>query len=502
MLALILAFAFVDPPKITISKETTYITGPLRADGVVDYVASLNEPLKQIKPEDNAAVLLVKAMGKEAASEKIAADYYRLLKCDPPTEKGTYLVDFHEFLKRKDRDFDDAATAALERCQLRPWKPSQEPIIEEWLRLNEKPLAMAVEATRRSRCVAPYLSGNDPPMMIAVELGMVQGCRTVARLIAARAMRSAGEGRLEAAFEDIDALHRLATLLGREAKTIIEDLVAIALRGVAFRAEHSLALVGKPSEQLLQRRIAQTLALPRFIELVDRLDHWERLAILNGTLYSIIYGGKVLGGRDPSPPAGLDGEFIDEALRTVNRWIDQYVAAIRAKPGSGGKSVDDLERELSEKMRRARERESTFFLFRSPTPPHPRGPKAAAGERYAEVMIGLLFPAFSMAAQAKIRTIAVQRQTALVYAIALYKQKHGAYPEKLDAAELGVPAEATIDPFTTKPFVFDVKERKRRIVSAGPDGIIGPRIKPNAKNITAADRAMAPPVDDVVVELP
>jgi hypothetical protein len=48
LIALVLAFA--DPPKITISKETTYITGPLRMDGVVDYVGSLNEPLKQIKP--------------------------------------------------------------------------------------------------------------------------------------------------------------------------------------------------------------------------------------------------------------------------------------------------------------------------------------------------------------------------------------------------------------------------------------------------------------------
>src|SRR4051812_19613204 len=119
---------------------------------------------------------------------------------------------------------------ALEQCQRHPWKSSEQPLLEEWLNLNEKPLALAVEATRRPRCVAPYLSSNDPPLMIAIELRMAQGCRTVARLLALRAMRSAGEGKLESAFEDIDALHRLASLLGLEAKTIIELLVPIALR--------------------------------------------------------------------------------------------------------------------------------------------------------------------------------------------------------------------------------------------------------------------------------
>src|SRR5262249_48590121 len=163
----------------------------------------------------------------------------------------------------------------------------------------------------------------------------------------------------------------------------------------------------------------------------------------------------------------------------VNRWIDRYVKAIRAKPGTGVETVADLEVELSDKVRRKRERQNTFFLFRSSEPRHPRGPKAAAGEHYAEVMIGLLLPAFSMAAQAKTRSLTVQRQTAVVYAIALYKQKRGSYPEKLDATELGIPAEATIDPFTEKPFFYDAENGKRRIVSAGPDRIVGPRIKPN-----------------------
>ena len=50
--------------EITISKETTYITEPLRKDGYVDYVAALNERFRAgVTPENNAAVPFWKAMG-------------------------------------------------------------------------------------------------------------------------------------------------------------------------------------------------------------------------------------------------------------------------------------------------------------------------------------------------------------------------------------------------------------------------------------------------------
>src|SRR5262245_43901123 len=50
--------------KFSISKETTYVTGPLDKDGYIDYAAALNERLGQgVTPENNANVLLWRAMG-------------------------------------------------------------------------------------------------------------------------------------------------------------------------------------------------------------------------------------------------------------------------------------------------------------------------------------------------------------------------------------------------------------------------------------------------------
>src|SRR5262245_11644877 len=50
--------------KFTISKQTTYVTGPLTKDGTIDYAAALHQRLSQgVTPESNANVLFWKATG-------------------------------------------------------------------------------------------------------------------------------------------------------------------------------------------------------------------------------------------------------------------------------------------------------------------------------------------------------------------------------------------------------------------------------------------------------
>ena len=77
------------PVLVTISKETTYITEPLRPDGYPDYLAALNQlASKGVTPEDNAVVILVQAFGpklvdcvddKPLSSEACAAFFQRVV---------------------------------------------------------------------------------------------------------------------------------------------------------------------------------------------------------------------------------------------------------------------------------------------------------------------------------------------------------------------------------------------------------------------------------------
>jgi hypothetical protein len=204
--------------------------------------------------------------------------------------------------------------------------------------------------------------------------------------------------------------------------------------------------------------------------LVESFDQWERLVLLNAVAYIMVYGPKVYGDAK-TPPEAYDVVAVDEALRTINRWYDRFSQALRLKPGDKGQTINDLEDELSAKLRRMRERKDTFFLFRQPLPAHPRGPKAAQGQAFAEVMMASMLPAFPAFQVPKLRTIAFGRQTALAYALTAYKVEHGKYPEELHASELRVSPETLLDPFyVDKPFAYRIENGKRSITGYEPPG--------------------------------
>ena len=97
----VLWFAFmalyvVPPPPVPleISKQTTYFTAPLNADGTVNYVQALDDLYRNgVKPEDNAAVLLIQAFGPaDIERDRLPATLKGLgLKPDALPEKGDYL---------------------------------------------------------------------------------------------------------------------------------------------------------------------------------------------------------------------------------------------------------------------------------------------------------------------------------------------------------------------------------------------------------------------------
>ena len=178
-----------DAPKLKIDRETTYVTGPLDKDGNVDYPAVLTELLgKGVSPENNANVLLIRAVGpgsrdqKAAEFQKLLADYYKKLGMDwsesgdrpaeyykklgieKPPERGDYFVDLHDYLK-KNVKLEPVKLAEkeaeLNRALLRPWTSKSHPVAAVWLKTNEKPLALVIEAGKRSRYFAPVHAPED-----------------------------------------------------------------------------------------------------------------------------------------------------------------------------------------------------------------------------------------------------------------------------------------------------------------------------------------------------
>jgi hypothetical protein len=496
-----------EPTVITIGKETTFLTEPIGADGFVDYFAALNAPLADLDPRNNAAVLLVQAVGPKATPRETAAAYFRLLKCDPPPETGEYLVDIQEFVERKKLPDEDAIIEKYDRFQSHLWSASEHPLFVELLQVNERPLTLVVEASRRPVFTVPYVAASDSPVILNSHLELVQAGRTAVRVLMLRAMKSVAEGKVEAAYEDVDACHRLANLVGGSAKSVIEGLFATAYRNVALNQERAIAFSGKLTPDALRRRAAIVQAMAAPCDVRRTLDRGERLMALDAISATMRYGvDRVFPKQDggaPKPHPPQAAAAYDEAMRTVNRMFDELLEAL-ALPDLNARrtAIAKLEADLAKRTKENFERRKTFFLFREARPPHPRGPKAEAGQEIAETLMATSVAAWASADAAQTRCLTEQRQTVLAYALAAHKAEQGRHPEKLNAKELSIRPETLIDPFTDKPFVERVENGKRQVVSAAYDGVIGPKIKPDDKTATAADRAAMPPIDDIVLELP
>jgi len=225
-------------PKLPIGRETTYVTGPLDKDGYIEYDAALNARLSNgITPDQNANVLIWKALGPRPESESVAAEYFKALGISPPPEKGDYLLDFKSFAK--DQQVLRALEDQLGRAIQRPWTAKECPELAAWLISNDKPLAVVIEASKRrdyfNPLVAPHAE-NETGVLIGARLPSVQKCRTLAGALAARAMLQCGDRRFDEAWQDLMACHRLGRLVGRGA-SLIEALVGIAVEQVARTAE-------------------------------------------------------------------------------------------------------------------------------------------------------------------------------------------------------------------------------------------------------------------------
>src|SRR5262249_19762041 len=141
--------------KWTVSKETTYVTEPLDKDGYIDYAAALNERLRQgVTPANNANVLLWKAIGPHPEGTTMPPEFFVWLGIPAPPEKGEYFIDLNQYMKdhlKIDPSKDgDESHDQLNRSIQRPWTLNEYPKLASWLEANEKPLALVVEATRRS----------------------------------------------------------------------------------------------------------------------------------------------------------------------------------------------------------------------------------------------------------------------------------------------------------------------------------------------------------------
>ena len=321
--------------KLTVSRETTVLLGPLNPDGTVNYVAALNQMYGQgVTPENNAAVLLIQATGRRVLLGKAASRVLKELGIEALPATGNYFVELVNFVPGlpasspaggvKTKDLQGRAEIEFRKAIKEPWRADDYPVIAKWLQANAEPLSLVLAATRRPRYHLPFVAASDPPCLLDVVRPYVGLYREIARALATRAMLHAGEGRIDEAISDLLALHRLGRLLGQGGR-LLERLVGVIADGAASEVSVALATGGELSAAQARRLLGGLEAPAPIHDVVEAVDKAERFFFLDAVT------GEAR--RSWTGHHGNDGVKIntdwDKLLRRFNYWHDMQVTAMR-----------------------------------------------------------------------------------------------------------------------------------------------------------------------------
>jgi hypothetical protein len=430
--------------------DTTRITGPLRADGSIDYAAALNEiGSKDVTPENNAAVLLVQAIGPAVIEPELQLEFFRKLGFGPLPVQGEYLQPLGaayianlDVLKRVQDEMEASYRA--------PWQPADHPELAQWLADNEQPLELCVAASERPRFYLPLVVPPGETFLVA-SLQQMQQMREIARMLSARVTLRLGAGDVEGALADVNALHRLSRLLG-EHPLIISRLVAYALESMACRSDGVIIQSGLLTAEQARQQRAVLAGLPPFKPIADLIDQGERYVSLDA-----IYGQ-----LNPSTwhPGRLNANVV---YQRINAAYDESLAAMKRE------TLADQRSELTALAAKLRARGTPGWelLGRMLI-----GPRAAISGQVADTLAALLQPAFEQALIADTRTRLKQQLTLVGYALSEYKAVHGAYPDNLGALVPDLLERLPADPFGEEPirYVLNAERGTFLLYGVGPNG--------------------------------
>lgn len=206
-------------PKIVISRETTYLTGPLDPNGGVDYLAAMREKLSAgVTPENNFAVPFWKVMGPEHVHESHRQAYFAGLGMQAPPEDGDYYVRALDYLDGNllpGTDLNITLTEAIQTALDKPWTAKSHPWLMPWLNAHDKHLDALAAAAERTRFYEPLTLDAEVPMLAGIRLEVAAEALDASEGLCLRAMHRAGNGKLDAACDDLIASDRIGRLLGQ-----------------------------------------------------------------------------------------------------------------------------------------------------------------------------------------------------------------------------------------------------------------------------------------------
>ena len=447
-----------------------------------DYFAVLNQHCgHDVQPQQNAAVLLLGALGTETVPADIRTPYFSLLGTQPPSATGETFVRSDEMIDRWIRgatDFtssdenDDLHTQFL-TCSQQPWSAADYPLVAHWLRLNERPLEIIVAAANREKFYEPLVSvGLDRPSLNTASLPVADCAGEIKLALQARAMLAARDGNADSAWSDLLACHRVLRQMAglpisRYAVTAHSEELDLC------QTELRLLHCTHPSREQVERIQAQWNSLPAAGSLTESIDIGQRYRFLDLIRTLEQHGAVALSQMSSESSMAGDDSTLENAIsdphvrfrdlqQLTSDWFDRLVAISKIA------SRTDREAAL-QKMHVELEQMTDESYPRQP------GAKSQSKRSVRLAFVAMmqhfdsdLTAAWEAADQSAVHTAFVQTGLAL----AAYHAEHDRYPKRLEELTPKFARNLPTDVYTDhKSLRYRPAEDGYVLYSVGPNGI-------------------------------
>ena len=456
----------------TVSSETTILEGPLTESGLVDYLAAFNEQgMQGIAPEDNAAVVYLKAFGPAELPYEYRDQYFEELGIEPLPNDGEYLEPIGDYIVRvagDDKWKQEELQQQYYQAMQMAWQDEDCPEIAQWMKENEPYLELAIKATEYEHYFMPQIRLN-PTGENVLERGGMEMSTSLEDMVAylqMRAMRRLADDDLTGAFEQLIAIRRLDR----------QRAQSYWSTGANFPGQHYYE-VYRVEEQLLVHRdysakysrlfVASMSKLPEIRPLAETFDQAERYASLD-QIQQLSMGN--LGflrdyGRSnyTSRPVNLCMQLAmeeeidwDEVMRTVNEWFDRLVEVAEhetweERRDAYGTFLEEYQELMSE---------NTLMPVEEMDP-----------ENYtrflAAQIVALRFQQIYMRFELPMMTEARRSLRMASMAIEAYERDNETYPRELDDLVPGYLTEIPTDPFSGEGVLYQRRGRQYLLYSVG-----------------------------------
>ena len=490
-------------PLFTLSKQTTFVNGPLRKDGTVDYVAALEGIARRgVTVENNAAVLLYQILGPAEISPELRAEYFERLGIAPLPIQGNYFVTLDQFVQQavvgenvSEQEFvkldplvrrrvfaaRDKVWEQFDQALGRSWGAREFPLLAEWLQANQEPLKLLQQAVQRTRYYSPLIAGDKEFPMVSVLLPGLGGYRELARALSIRITMNISQGKIDEAIADSITCHRLGRLIG-QGPFLIDSLVGIAIDLMACHADVMAAHYGKLPPEKIKRWREQLQGLAPLPSVVERIDVGERLSYLDVTFGIVRFGPSALNQLDEMGGASEDKKpgfkdiaskamlntisDWDDVMRRGNRWYDELVVAGR-KPTyqERMKAFAELDQKLEEVAKSAVDPKKLLPLLLA----RDKGPGKVVSSMLSDILVSMMLPSVGRATVAEDRLVMNNRLVDVAFGLAAYRQETRQYPVQLEQLVPKYLAKIPEDLFSGKPVRYRRKTQGYLLYSVGPN---------------------------------